>query len=473
MAEIAARRGVVDALVFRRLSPSVWVHVGGIGRGRSWAGVVEVSADDPLLRTLPEQPGQVRRTGGSRSERILGPYWAVGAARVRVDDDVLVVLGNPSGPLPATVTDHRLRRLAELVDAHVTEVTPAKRLADELEILHAVRAVTTAPAGDLRAALEHVARVAATALSCEIVLVRDGAGRTLARSGPAPVADSRSPAPEPPAGRPTAGGVDAAAVLDLLQQRCADDLWCVQDVRLDPALAPLLQWQARSVLAVRMPAPVGGVLVALHTEAAPRGFTALCQELSRHLVDAAGVVAQTAALRDELHAAALEHAHAARIDPLTGLGNRRAWDEALDAAHRRVLDGAEYLVATLDLDGLKAVNDCYGHAAGDDLLRRAAEVLRSAAGSDDVCARLGGDEFAVLVADASAEAHRRVYALTSRLGGRVSTQGSVAASVGSATAGPRNSLADAVRQADAAMYAAKRIRRSGRAGTSASWAAAS
>ncbi|RZI59928.1 MAG: diguanylate cyclase, partial [Zymomonas sp.] len=88
----------------------------------------------------------------------------------------------------------------------------------------------------------------------------------------------------------------------------------------------------------------------------------------------------------------------ADTDPLTGLANRRAFIEALDATidHAR-RSSTPAAVAMIDLDGFKAINDTYGHAAGDEVLVEAARRIRAAVGSSSVLARLGGDEFALLI----------------------------------------------------------------------------
>ena len=88
----------------------------------------------------------------------------------------------------------------------------------------------------------------------------------------------------------------------------------------------------------------------------------------------------------------------ARTDELTGLANRRALLEALEASARKVPPSADQPLELLllDLDGFKEVNDSLGHAAGDDLLALIAEQLRSTA-TGCLVARLGGDEFAVLM----------------------------------------------------------------------------
>jgi diguanylate cyclase (GGDEF)-like protein len=93
---------------------------------------------------------------------------------------------------------------------------------------------------------------------------------------------------------------------------------------------------------------------------------------------------------------------AAREDPLTGLGNRRALDEALaELLQRPGGEAQEHCLLLLDIDQFKAVNDTYGHLVGDEVLRRIATALRSATRSADLLVRLGGDEFVVLAADAS------------------------------------------------------------------------
>lgn len=100
---------------------------------------------------------------------------------------------------------------------------------------------------------------------------------------------------------------------------------------------------------------------------------------------------------------------AARRDPLTGLPNRREFNDAMTAA---TAEGGFALLA-LDLDGFKGVNDRFGHAAGDELLRQVAERLSGVVRKADTLVRLGGDEFSIVlpgadVADAKAVADRAV-----------------------------------------------------------------
>jgi diguanylate cyclase (GGDEF)-like protein len=92
----------------------------------------------------------------------------------------------------------------------------------------------------------------------------------------------------------------------------------------------------------------------------------------------------------------------ARVDALTGLGNRRAFDEALDDALARARrNGTRVSVLVTDLDDFKDINDLHGHVAGDDCLRQAAATLRATVREGEGCYRWGGDEFAVLVPDAA------------------------------------------------------------------------
>jgi diguanylate cyclase (GGDEF)-like protein len=144
-----------------------------------------------------------------------------------------------------------------------------------------------------------------------------------------------------------------------------------------------------------------------------------------------------------------------RTDALTGLFNRRAYEErgAVEAA-RSARYGHPLALAIFDLDGFKAVNDQYGHPAGDEVLQGVAGVIGSSRLTDDAF-RIGGDEFAVLMPETTLKggkiaARRLIDAIDeANLGG-----GTVTASYGVAsTVGDALSLHDA---ADRALLAAKR-----------------
>ena len=149
-------------------------------------------------------------------------------------------------------------------------------------------------------------------------------------------------------------------------------------------------------------------------------------------------------------------------DPLTGLRNRRRFDEDLDLAvaqaRREQVTGA---LVMLDLDHFKLVNDTYGHPAGDRLIVEVAEALRRRTRASDVLARLGGDEFAVILPRCSPEeallAAEAIGAAIREHDPRQDGGEPVTASIGVAMFGdrPRTTSASIVAEADSAMYAAK------------------
>ncbi|HEV7655712.1 MAG TPA: diguanylate cyclase [Mycobacteriales bacterium] len=167
----------------------------------------------------------------------------------------------------------------------------------------------------------------------------------------------------------------------------------------------------------------------------------------------------------ERHRVQEELRRTALTDPLTGLGNRlllvdrlRRWITALDGGdgkHRHVA------VIAVDLDGLKRVNDTYGHATGDDLLRETARRLRSVVRDRDLVARLGGDEFVLLCAGVDTEgASRLAERIVTEISSPYLLPGGVTAwsgaSVGvTVTDDPRDDVDRLLAQADRALYTAK------------------
>jgi diguanylate cyclase (GGDEF)-like protein len=144
----------------------------------------------------------------------------------------------------------------------------------------------------------------------------------------------------------------------------------------------------------------------------------------------------------------------AATDALTGLGNQRAWWDRIAEEDARIeRSKSSDVIAIVDLDDLKTVNDERGHLHGDLLLRLAAQTLRKAVRSCDVVARVGGDEFAVLAVDFVGEAS----ALSERIKASLIAAG-IEASVGVATPSSGMSLIDAYDRADRSMYAQKRNR---------------
>jgi diguanylate cyclase (GGDEF)-like protein len=159
---------------------------------------------------------------------------------------------------------------------------------------------------------------------------------------------------------------------------------------------------------------------------------------------------------------------AAREDPLTGLGNRRALDEAVQRllsvpppAHGdRASDVVVHSLLLFDVDGFKTVNDRYGHLVGDDVLRAVAGALSSRARADDVLVRLGGDEFVVLAPGATREAAQDLVGRMRSALDAVDWDGMapglhIGVSIGVATTDDEVGLGDLVGAADIAMYASK------------------
>ncbi|MBR0565672.1 diguanylate cyclase [Azoarcus sp. L1K30] len=150
-------------------------------------------------------------------------------------------------------------------------------------------------------------------------------------------------------------------------------------------------------------------------------------------------------------------------DPLTGLPNRRAFEQTLESAvERSRRSGDHATLCFIDLDRFKIVNDSCGHAAGDELLQEIAQMIKSRIRSGDLISRIGGDEFALVLHDCTPEDARRlaeslreaVSSLRFDWNGRSFTVG---ASIGLVRIdGRNNSASDLLVAADLACYAAKK-----------------
>lgn len=138
----------------------------------------------------------------------------------------------------------------------------------------------------------------------------------------------------------------------------------------------------------------------------------------------------------------------AATDELTGLPNRRTWNDRLGRALAET--GAGCCVAVLDIDRFKALNDAQGHEAGDQALRENAEGWLAELRPQDTLARLGGDEFAVLLPDCDVYSARRVV---ERL--RAATLAGVTSSAGVAEWDRHEAPAELQARADAMLYHAK------------------
>jgi diguanylate cyclase (GGDEF)-like protein len=149
----------------------------------------------------------------------------------------------------------------------------------------------------------------------------------------------------------------------------------------------------------------------------------------------------------------------AGVDPLTGLGNRRAFDEALTVEIARSDRGGSPLVVGLvDLDNLKRINDSYGHQEGDRALGEVARILEGAVRATDRCFRWGGDEFVVVMPDTDRQRADDVLrnvdeAVTQAFKGRDGR--AIALTWGAAEREPGTAAEDALAAADLALLEAK------------------
>ncbi len=187
-----------------------------------------------------------------------------------------------------------------------------------------------------------------------------------------------------------------------------------------------------------------------------------CETVGRNLLhtETAGVVNT---LRDISERRELEEQlfRQAFQDELTGLPNRRAFVQTLELEAKQTL-GVGIGVLIVDLDGFKAVNDRFGHHAGDDALAASADALAGALREGDLAARLGGDEFAVLCRGVRNEADLRARGEAVRAacpdmpGFAAAARAKVSFSVGAALGRSGDLPAELLRSADRALYQAKR-----------------
>ncbi len=220
----------------------------------------------------------------------------------------------------------------------------------------------------------------------------------------------------------------------------------------DPVGHPLVSPTMLGIIGGRslmwQPVSVAGQVLAVLVVAWPHRVADLDDRAARSVK----VLADEAALALQRESMIRSLESMAATDPLTGLANRRAWDERLAAAMaaaRRT--GSPLTVALVDVDHFKAFNDAHGHAAGDAVLRtfaaRAGETVRG----EDVIARWGGEEFAVMLADCACGAD--AVAAVDRV--RTSMPGPTTCSAGAATWDRVETAQQLMTRADGALYAAK------------------
>jgi hypothetical protein len=263
-----------DVFVLRRVSAGRFVHLGGVGRGQGWAGIVESSVDEDAavaeaLRTV--RPVRIDNGG---SERIFGPYFAHSAAIVPVSQDAVVVFGSPDGAIAGD--DDALLDAANDANDSIEAPAKGKQLADELELLEAIRAAIAVSPDPVAEAMEALAGVAAEALSCELGIMYVAEGERLA------IAE-----------RGWKLDIPRDDVIDALRNVLGGSAFpfCVQDARTAPPPGALVREEGiRSYYLLELTGLARGVLLVAHTDVLPRGFTQLCRRLGARVAEVASAV---------------------------------------------------------------------------------------------------------------------------------------------------------------------------------------
>lgn len=296
----AASVGARDLFVLRRVTGNRFVHFGGSGRGAGWAGLIEVSSDEEVsLGEALTTRSPVRLEHGGK-ELVFGPYYAHAAAFVPVTNDVVVVFGSEDTTLEGATND-ALSSAATMAADAVESVTPAKRLADELEELEAVRAAVAVEATDVESVMRALGAIAAEALSCELgaVYIAEGERLQLVDRG-----WTMRSQPE-----------DVATCLRSLLDEGRFP-YCVQDASAVPLPAPLDEEHGiRSYYLLELKGLARGAVFVAHTDSAPRGFTQLCRRLGLRLAEIASAQLGVALTREWcLTEAARLHAEFGKLD---------------------------------------------------------------------------------------------------------------------------------------------------------------
>jgi diguanylate cyclase (GGDEF)-like protein len=439
-----------DVLIFEQVDGTFQL-IGGVGRGASWAAIVSFPADGSLVAQAWSR-GTPQRLSGPRAVQVAGPYHARHAVAVPVGDRHVVVLGSAR---PILLRDADLVRMAAGAVDRTHGVPADKLLTDELELVHTLRALMAYRPETVDATLRHIVTVAAGALSCEVATIEvELDGRPVRASIGFDEAgfDAASHGPDAPRGYPVASSLLAEAI------RSGSPV--VQQSAHDQAGPFGVEVASQMALPIGADPPLGAIALG-HSVARPRGFTSLCQRIGRAVAEAAELLITQASAREQLAAERDLLQRMSGTDALTGVANLRAWNEAVHVVERREAPRAhDTYVLSCDIDGLKQVNDRFGHAAGDAMIRGAANILASTVRQDDLVARVGGDEFIVLLRDVDDGMARSIHARIRRAerAWRVTEHGlTPRLSIGRARV-EGDDVDSARRVADARMYANKRRR---------------
>ena len=225
--------------------------------------------------------------------------------------------------------------------------------------------------------------------------------------------------------------------------------WTQEEMMLAPPLSLMVPEDAPAIdEAIARAAALGVNYGTLRLRMRRKDGTAVWMEVtSRQILDpvTGEVTEYVTVLRDISERKQFEErlATMALTDGLTGLANRRAFDETLEREWKRTLrEGSQLSLLLIDIDNFKALNDRYGHQVGDDYLRTISAALKGAVGATDTVARYGGEEIAVIIPSAgSAEAIETAERLRAAIEslqlpheGNPEAVGWATASIGAATA---------------------------------------
>jgi signal transduction histidine kinase len=280
----AAALNVSDLFVLRQMDNAErFLHVGGLGRGEGWAGIVDLYLEDCAEAQKAYQENAPVHIRHPEIQSIFGPYFSRSAVFLPVNHEVLVIVGtgNENQKIPEKNTE--LLALASNAAKILHHVSPAKGLADELEVLHAVKEMLASKPRTTIDALNVVADCAVRSLSCELSVVK------LINDDRVAIAEH---------GWELVGSAaDAGAILSALAVQNTLP-HCIQNEVMSPLPHPLSHEDGiRSYLIL----PIGriGVLFVSHTAKIERGFTNLCRKLGNHLAEAAEMVLMNAMRNDE------------------------------------------------------------------------------------------------------------------------------------------------------------------------------
>lgn len=387
--------------------PVLWV---GLRLGRAASAAITVGTG--LMFALPIAivgPPMYPDTGwrGAALWTVVAAFVAVGANRVMAEE----------------------RSLAEVASAR----------AGELSRLVSTQSAIATAGTDLDAVLVAVAREALALTTAEAAVVELPDGLDMVYRATAGTADAHLGMRIP-----LEGSISGHALRERRVLTCRDS---ETDGRVDRNASRLVGARSMVVVPLLDGDHAAGVLKVY--SARVDAFTPVDASLLEMLAGMVAAALVRAALHERLE-------RQATTDELTGLPNRREWYRQLDGAFARARRSGQPLsVVVLDVNGLKAVNDRHGHAAGDRLLRSLTSRWSSVLRGQDVLGRIGGDEFAVVLESAT---ELDAADVVERL--RASHADEQGAAAGIATWDGSEAPASLVGRADAAMYEDKRAARS-------------